>query len=125
MIFNDFDKLTKDIDDLYSEVKESSSVASTAEMNASVFSHREGRTRSTLTISFMVGFFLLLVLSCLFVIWYNSCVVDWVLIMEEKNVPNAGDLIKPLELDKVLSIVISALGTSLGFIIGYYFKDKK
>lgn len=33
--------------------------------------------------------------------------------------------VKLLELDKVLSVIIGALGTSLGFIIGYYFEEKK
>ncbi|MGY0378307.1 hypothetical protein ACW2AL_15650 [Providencia sp. PROV170] len=32
--------------------------------------------------------------------------------------------IKLLDLDKVLAVIIGALGTSLGFIIGYYFKEK-
>ncbi|WP_369310309.1 hypothetical protein [Providencia rettgeri] len=45
--------------------------------------------------------------------------------MSEKGMAEAASKVSLLELDKVLSIIISALGTSLGFSIGYYFKEKK
>ncbi|WP_369311458.1 hypothetical protein [Providencia rettgeri] len=45
--------------------------------------------------------------------------------LSEKGMVEAASKVSLLELDKVLSIIISALGTSLGFIIGYYFKEKK
>nr|DAM44316.1 MAG TPA: hypothetical protein [Caudoviricetes sp.] len=86
---------------------------------------RDGKTRSTLTITFMRGFFGLIVFSFIFVIAYNYCAVQWVLQLQSKGLMEASKSIALLELDKVLSIMVSALGTSLGFIIGYYFKDKK
>ncbi|HEP0305448.1 TPA: hypothetical protein QIS90_001261 [Providencia rettgeri] len=87
--------------------------------------HRDGKTRSTLTIWFLGGFFCLLVFSFLFVLCYNAYLVDWIIELKAKGIDNAVDYLKPLELDKVLSIIITALGTSLGFIIGYYFKEKQ
>lgn len=45
--------------------------------------------------------------------------------LSEKGMAEAASKVSLLELDKVLSIIISALGTSLGFSIGYYFKEKK
>ncbi|WP_353242251.1 hypothetical protein [Providencia sp.] len=85
---------------------------------------KEGETRSLLTLTFLGGFFGLLILFAIFVWFYNGRVVSWVLELKAAGVENAVDYLKPLELEKVLSIIITALGTSLGFIIGYYFKEK-
>ncbi|MDY9036654.1 hypothetical protein UZY92_22640 [Escherichia coli] len=94
--------------------------AGKAEENAVNSKHTDGKTRSALTITFLWFFF-----SCLFVLWYNNSVVNWALELKSKGVDDYVQYLKPLELEKVLSIMITALGTSLGFIIGYYFKDKE
>lgn len=99
-----------------------------AESNESMLDstrNKETETRSALTLFFLKGFFLLLVLFAIFVWVYNEWVVSWVLELKKAGIENAVDYLKPLELEKVLSIIITALGTSLGFIIGYYFKEKK
>ncbi|HAJ4344002.1 TPA: hypothetical protein ACF2WN_000221 [Escherichia coli] len=82
------------------------------------------QTRSNLTYYFLGGFFALIVGCFLFVIWYNSLAVSWIQQLNDKGLSELAGGIKLLELDKVLSIIIGALGTSLGFIVGYYFKEK-
>ncbi|MGQ5721744.1 hypothetical protein [Enterobacter bugandensis] len=124
MANTDFSDLTDLLEELSTNSKKSDNVAEEAEENALSSSVRESKTRSTLTISFLVGFFVLLVFCLIFVFWYNAYAVDWLLKLKGKGIENPSELIRPLEIDKVLSIVISALGTSLGFIIGYYFKEK-
>lgn len=124
MEIDDFDSLVKAAEALRTEAMASDKKADKAEVSALTSSQREGKTRSALTITFLVGFFFLMVLCGLFVLLYNAFVVDWVIELKSKGIENANDYFKPLELEKVLSIIIGALGTSLGFIIGYYFKDK-
>jgi Ca2+/Na+ antiporter len=81
-------------------------------------------TRHSLTFLFLVGFFTLIGLGALFVAFYNSLAVDWVIKLNAAGMSDQSRKITFLELDKVLSLIVSALGTSLGFIIGYYFKNK-
>lgn len=88
------------------------------------FLQRDGRTRSALTMWFMVGFFGLLAGCFLFTLWYNNNAVQWIIELQTKGLQEEAKQVSLLELDKVLSVVIGALGTSLGFIIGYYFKEK-
>ncbi|MGU3521814.1 hypothetical protein ACLBW2_01725 [Enterobacteriaceae bacterium C23F] len=109
------------------EVKSSVSreKADDAETVAQAKLSRDEKTRSTLTHSFMYGFFLLLLCGFLFTKWYNASAVEWIMRLHKAGLDEAASNIKLLELDKVLSLIIGALGTSLGFIIGYYFKDKK
>jgi len=85
---------------------------------------RDGKTRSTLTLTFMIGFFGILIFSCLFVLAYNWAAVYWAIHLAQANLDKDTIGVKLLEVDKILSIMIGALGTSLGFIIGYYFKEK-
>lgn len=73
---------------------------------------------------FMVGFFGLLAGCFLFTLWYNNNAVQWIIELQTKGLQEEAKQVSLLELDKVLSVVIGALGTSLGFIIGYYFKEK-
>ncbi|HAT5009352.1 hypothetical protein MMS95_13145 [Serratia sp. PGPR-27] len=104
--------------------RQAKAAADKAQVEASATEKKDIHTRSNLTMIFLCGFFGVMILSAVFVWCYNRSVVDWAM---ELSKLSAGGNIKPppfLELDKVLSIVISALGTSLGFIIGYYFKDK-
>lgn len=86
--------------------------------------HRDGRTRSTLTITFLICFFILIAGCFGFVLWYNSLAIGWMKDLHSQGLNNEIASVKLLELDKVLAVIIGALGTSLGFIIGYYFKEK-
>jgi len=86
---------------------------------------KESGTRSGLTYLYIVSFFMLIILGGLFVLLYNAYVVEWAIKLQEKGLVQVADKIIPLELDKVLSILIGAFGTSLGFIIGYYFKESQ
>ncbi|MET3816256.1 hypothetical protein [Pantoea sp. UYEF8] len=81
-------------------------------------------TRHSLTFLFLVGFFGLIAFGAVFVAIYNSFAVGWVIKLHDAGLIEQSQKIPFLELDKVLSIIVSALGTSLGFIIGYYFKNK-
>ncbi|EPC4930517.1 hypothetical protein [Vibrio vulnificus] len=84
----------------------------------------EINTRSNLTTYFLVGLFSLLILAGIFVLWYNHLSVQWMLTLKYSGIDDAAERFKPLELESVLSLIINSFGTSLGFIIGYYFKDK-
>lgn len=84
----------------------------------------EEGTRHSLTFYFILGFFILIVLGGIFVLFYNSLAVSWVIRLNESGLHDQAGKVPFLELDKVLSIIVSAFGTSLGFIIGYYFKNK-
>lgn len=86
--------------------------------------HRDGKTRSALTITFLIGFFALIAGCFVFVLFYNYLAIGWIKDLHSEGLDNQISDIKLLELDKVLAVIIGALGTSLGFIIGYYFKDK-
>ncbi|WP_109398912.1 hypothetical protein [Proteus sp. TJ1640] len=113
------------LDSLEKANQNADSQAKSEEITLSNVAKKEGETRSLLTLVFLGGFFGLLILFAIFVWFYNGRVVSWVLELKAAGVENPVDYLKPLELEKVLSIIITALGTSLGFIIGYYFKEKQ
>ncbi|MEQ4664421.1 hypothetical protein ABN067_23020 [Providencia rettgeri] len=85
----------------------------------------EGKDRGKLTTYFVWGFFALLLWSFLFVLVYNWIAVWWAIDLHDRGMVDVASKVTLLELDKVLSLIISALGTPLGFIIGYYFKEKR
>ncbi|STB11763.1 Uncharacterised protein [Citrobacter freundii] len=124
MQINNVSDMSNLLDSLKKQVGKAEDAADDAEGKANSSSKNEGKTRSALTISFLVGFFVLIALSGLFVLWYNNSVVSWVINLQQAGVSDASTYLKPLELEKVLSVIIGALGTSLGFIIGYSFKEK-
>lgn len=119
------DEIRKRLKEFETKSPNSREKADVAESVAHEKLSRDEKTRSTLTHSFMYGFFFLLICGFLFTKWYNSTAVGWILELHKAGLDEAAANIKLLELDKVLSLIIGALGTSLGFIIGYYFKDKK
>lgn len=86
---------------------------------------QDDTARNTLTFHFLWGFFILIGGCFLFVFAYNFAAVFWLEHLQANGVSDAASHVKLLELDKVLAVVIGALGTSLGFIIGYYFKEKR
>ncbi|WP_064365959.1 hypothetical protein [Pantoea ananatis] len=118
-------EIRQKIDNNQAKSKFNKDKANYVEENALLNVHRDGRTRSALTITFLVGFFLLLAGCFLFVLIYNSYAVDWIKDLNNQGLKESADKVTFLELDKVLAVIIGALGTSLGFIIGYYFKEKQ
>lgn len=107
-----------------SQIQHNKGKVSDVEVSAINNLHRDGRTRSTLTITFLICFFILIAGCFGFVLWYNSLAIGWMKDLHSQGLNNEIASIKLLELDKVLAVIIGALGTSLGFIIGYYFKEK-
>ncbi|EKO3513516.1 hypothetical protein LB044_002371 [Vibrio fluvialis] len=81
-------------------------------------------TRSTLSLNFLLYFFALLAGSYVFVLVYNNVAVNWILQLKNAGLNDQIQAVSLLDFNSVISLVISGLGTSLGFIIGYYFKDK-
>lgn len=118
-----FSDLNERFNELLEKEKESSQEADEAQETA-LKDPKDVKTRSLLTITFLSGFFAVIIFFAIFVLVYNRFVIEWALQLKAAHLEDKiGDL-HFLELDKVLSIMISALGTSLGFIIGYYFKGK-
>ncbi|MCU6666098.1 hypothetical protein [Silvania hatchlandensis] len=122
---NDLDNVLNDIRRLRKEKNENESSLDQVEIDAKQQLLKDGKTRNTLTLSFLLGFFGMLIFSCLFVWLYNWSAINWGIKLKLAGITTGASEIHLLELEKILSIMIGALGTSLGFIIGYYFKDKK
>ncbi|HCT3367369.1 hypothetical protein [Proteus mirabilis] len=123
---------SRDISGLFKKITEekNKSLATSNEVNKTEKKinetyQQDDKARNTLTFHFLWGFFILIGGCFLFVLIYNFAAVRWLQSLTENGVPDAASHVKLLELDKVLAVVIGALGTSLGFIIGYYFKEKK
>ncbi|MCC3704151.1 hypothetical protein LLR08_16440 [Rouxiella badensis] len=120
----DYDKLLAALEEYSTQtVINDSKASAVASINAR--DEKEIGTRSGLTYIFLIGFFLLIILGAVFVFIYNAWCVQWAIELQKNNLPEVASKITPLELDKILSILIGAFGTSLGFIIGYYFKESR
>ncbi|PPE50884.1 hypothetical protein C4M77_15680 [Escherichia coli] len=85
---------------------------------------QEVQTRHTLTKYFLVGFFGLIVSCFIFVPLYNAFAVSWIKDLHLQGLDEQVANVKLLDIEKVLAVIIGALGSSLGFIIGYYYKEK-
>ncbi|MBD8157218.1 hypothetical protein ABEH00_10030 [Pantoea agglomerans] len=107
-----------------SKHRQASEKATEQEVNALTTLAADDKARHNLTFLFLKCFFGLFVGAWIFILIYNWSVVCWIIWLNEHNLSSVADKIPLLELDKLLSLIISALGTSLGFIIGYYFKNK-
>ncbi|MBD2812745.1 hypothetical protein ID853_18175 [Xenorhabdus sp. Vera] len=118
-----------DLNNIISNAKEKSQESkhdiSTEEKGLRDKTYRDDKARTNLTFHFVWGFFGLIIMCFIFVLLYNSCAIDWIKALNAQGLPEIAASVTLLELDKVLSVIIGALGTSLGFIIGYYFKEKK
>lgn len=123
MVIN-LEEISERLRGLQTQSEQNKDKVTTVEEKALQNIHRDGKTRSTLTMAFLIGFFALIAWCFLFVLLYNYMAVGWIQDLHSKGLDNQVSNIKLLELDKVLAVIIGALGTSLGFIIGYYFKDK-
>jgi zinc transporter ZupT len=73
------------------------------------------RTRAYITGGFLVAFFLLLGLAFYFTYVYNQ-----LMLRHLGRFPN----LQLADIKDIITLLISALGTPLGFVIGYYFKEK-
>lgn len=79
-------------------------------------------TRSKITLLFLVGLFLLVVIGYTYAIIQN-CLILSALKNPDIDVAEYKDLL--VKIDDVLYPISSLLGASLGFVIGYYFKGEK
>ncbi len=75
------------------------------------------KSRLEITKYFLSSFFGLIIFSFIFCFIYNLCFIPW-----GDNLIKHG--IKPLDITNILPLITTTLGTGLGFIMGYYFKDK-
>lgn len=123
-----FDKSTsslmKNIEKAREEARKAKQAAEHEENTSKESIRSEEITRHSLTFYFIIGFFVLLAFGAVYVAIYNYLAVGWIIELNKAGLIEQSKKVPFLELDKVLSIFISALGTSLGFIIGYYFKNK-
>ncbi|HBR2129043.1 TPA: hypothetical protein MG510_16535 [Klebsiella pneumoniae] len=124
MTTDEINKFLNKIDAVENETSKVEEGVDALEANSDNTRVRDGKTRSTLTLTFMIGFFGILIFSCLFVFLYNWAAVNWTIHLSQAKLEKDALGVHLLEVDKILSIMIGALGTSLGFIIGYYFKEK-
>lgn len=117
--------ITKEtITSLIKKQEAANSRANTTEDDVKNAIKNEGHTRNKLTLFFIGGFFGILIFCCVFVLIYNWMAVGWAIDLKSSGYDKDLGSIPFIELDKLLSIMIGAFGTSLGFIIGYYFKNK-
>lgn len=84
----------------------------------------EHKTRNWLTTGFISGLFSLIILSALYVVYHNNQLIDLAIRAREKGINIDPSDIGFLSFESVYSLLFNSLGTSLGFIIGYYFKEK-
>ncbi|HAV1511050.1 TPA: hypothetical protein ACN341_004504 [Vibrio parahaemolyticus] len=84
----------------------------------------EHKTRNWLTTGFISGLFLLIVLSAVYVVYHNNQLIELVIRAQDKGISIDPSDIGFLSFESVYSLLFNSLGTSLGFIIGYYFKEK-
>ncbi|WP_421193733.1 hypothetical protein [Aeromonas enteropelogenes] len=84
----------------------------------------EHKTRNWLTTGFIIGLFSLIILSAVYVVYHNNQLIDLAIRAREKGIIIEPSDIGFLSFESVYSLLFNSLGTSLGFIIGYYFKEK-
>lgn len=84
----------------------------------------EHKTRSWLTTGFILGLFSLIILSSFYVVYHNEHVIDLAIKAKENGITVNDNDLRFLSFESVYSLLFNSLGTSLGFIIGYYFKEK-
>ncbi|HAS6767099.1 hypothetical protein ACJO11_19610 [Vibrio parahaemolyticus] len=84
----------------------------------------EQKTRSNLSNVFIAGLFALIIASAIYVPYYNEQAIKWAVMAKENNIEISPDDLKMLSFKDVFSMIFNSFGTPLGFIIGYYFKEK-
>ncbi|MBU2892855.1 hypothetical protein KO495_05900 [Colwellia sp. D2M02] len=88
------------------------------------FKEKEHSARSWLTTTFILGLFILIILAGFYVVYYNENVLAISLKLKESNIDLDTASLKFLSFDSIFSLIFNSFGTPLGFIIGYYFKEK-
>ena len=88
------------------------------------FKEKEHSARSWLTTTFVAGLFLLIILAGFYVIEYNKSVLELGLKVKESEANIDLSSLTFLSFESVSSLIFNSFGTPLGFIIGYYFKEK-
>lgn len=86
--------------------------------------HKEQDTRTTVTLSFLIGLFLLIGIAALYVVYYNNNIVSLAIVAKSHGIELDPSSFTFLSFESIFSLIFNALGTPLGFIIGYYFKAK-
>ncbi|HCG8623696.1 TPA: hypothetical protein NJ576_004441 [Vibrio parahaemolyticus] len=106
------------------ETREEVEIASLEEQVEKKLKEKEHKARSWLTISFLLGLFSLIVGSAWYVVYHNQSMVELAIYSKTHDLPFNQDTFQFLSFESVFSLIFNSFGTSLGFIIGYYFKEK-
>ena len=93
---------------------------SKTEVNKFNEAEHKNQTRRTITLVFLIGFFLSIGLCFWAVTNYNHHLIQ--LTVETKDL--SCKTLKLWEIKEILSIILSALASSVGFVLGYYFKEQ-
>lgn len=101
--------LDKKVESLIAEIKKSNPVI-----------HKD-ETRRLFAFAFLIGYFVLLGCILLFVGAYNHFVIIDAMSRKIEGIAPT----QLLDLERIFFLITSAFGPTLGFIIGYYFKDEK
>jgi hypothetical protein len=88
------------------------------------FKEKEHSARSWLTTTFVAGLFLLIILAGFYVIAYNKSILELGIKAKESQTTIDLSSLSFLSFESVFSLIFNSFGTPLGFIIGYYFKEK-
>lgn len=85
---------------------------------------KEHGARNLLTTSFIGGIFVLIILAAIYVPLHNDHIMKLAILAQEKKLGISEDKFILLSFESIFSLIFNALGPPLGFIIGYYFKEK-
>ncbi|HCE1808826.1 TPA: hypothetical protein NGS39_004517 [Vibrio parahaemolyticus] len=108
-----------------SDVKrEEVKIASLEDQVEKKLKEKEHKARSWLTISFLLGLFILIIGSAWYVVYHNSSMIELAIYSKTHGLELNQDTFQFLSFESVFSLIFNSFGTSLGFIIGYYFKEK-
>jgi len=114
---------SKDISALFSRIRELDVVNQKTAKRKQELSEwnkeeHEGKARLAITRLVLWSFFSLIVFSFLYAAGYNFYASYLNMLLPDV------DKIKYLDIPNTVSLMTSALGSSVGFVIGYYFKSK-
>ncbi|WP_318470955.1 hypothetical protein [Photobacterium leiognathi] len=105
-------------------VKGDDSVHTLEQKLKGLLNEKEHTARSWLTITFLIGLFFLILLSAIYVITYNNNLFDIMIAAKSQNIDLSKHNLEFMSFNELFSLIFNSFGTSLGFIIGYYFKEK-
>ncbi|MDW1741500.1 hypothetical protein R7D66_23575 [Vibrio sp. Vb2354] len=115
---------TLSTEDNETTAKQDVEIASLEEQVEKKLKEKEHKARSWLTISFLLGLFSLIIGSAWYVIYHNQSMIELAVYSKEHGLAFNQDSFQFLSFESVFSLIFNSFGTSLGFIIGYYFKEK-